>query len=210
MKALVTGCAGFIGSHLVERLLKEGFEVIGIDCFTDYYSREIKERNIESFINHPNFTLIDRDILELDDFPKVDFVFHEAAQAGVRASWGRNFDIYLKDNILTTQKLLEYYKNVEIRKFVYASSSSVYGNTSIPMSENLQVNPVRVSATFSILTCDMRMPTSRIVMNAPTSRIAMNAIDRRSIFFLILFTLGSKNINTFKDQFSKDENDFWG
>ncbi len=142
MKVLVTGCAGFIGSHLVERLLKEEFKVIGIDCFTDYYPREIKNKNIESFINHPNFTLIDKDIMELNEFPKVDFVFHEAAQVGVRASWGKNFDTYVKNNILSTQKLLEYYKGVKIRKFVYASSSSVYGDVSIPMSENLQVKPI--------------------------------------------------------------------
>ncbi|RJS73562.1 NAD-dependent epimerase/dehydratase family protein [Methanophagales archaeon] len=99
MKALVTGCAGFIGSHLTERLLRGGYEVIGIDCFTDYYAREIKERNIENALNQKNFKLIEEDILEMDKFPEVDYVFHEAAQAGVRASWGKSFEIYTRNNV---------------------------------------------------------------------------------------------------------------
>ncbi len=142
MKALVTGCAGFIGSHLTERLLKEGFEVIGIDCFTDYYSREIKEKNIENALNHKNFEFIEEDILPLEDFPDVDYVFHEAAQAGVRKSWGESFEVYTINNVLATQKLLEFYKDNRIKKFVFASSSSVYGDVELPMRENSLLKPV--------------------------------------------------------------------
>jgi len=142
MKALVTGCAGFIGSHLTERLLREGYEVIGIDCFTDYYAREIKERNTENALNQKNFKLIEEDILEMDKFPEVDYVFHEAAQAGVRASWGKSFKIYTRNNIETTQKLLEFYKDLNIKKFVYASSSSVYGDAELPMKEDSLLKPV--------------------------------------------------------------------
>ena len=116
MKALVTGCAGFIGSHLVDKLLEHGYEVVCIDCFTDYYLREIKERNIENALNYKNFESIEKDILEMDKFPEVDYVFHEAAQAGVRASWGRSFEIYTKNNIEATQKLLEFYKDRELKK----------------------------------------------------------------------------------------------
>ncbi|MCK4731998.1 MAG: GDP-mannose 4,6-dehydratase, partial [Methanophagales archaeon] len=94
MKALVTGCAGFIGSHLVDKLLEQGYEVIGRDCFTDYYHREIKEKNIESALKNNNFKLIEEDIMNTDNFPEVDYVFHLAAQAGVRASWGKSFEIY--------------------------------------------------------------------------------------------------------------------
>ena len=142
MKALVTGCVGFIGSHLVDRLLEHGYEVIGIDCFTDYYSKEIKEKNISNALNHKNFEFIEEDILEMNDFPEVDYVFHEAAQAGVRASWGKSFEIYTRNNIEATQKLLEFYKDLSIKKFVYASSSSVYGDTELPMKENSLLKPV--------------------------------------------------------------------
>ena len=114
MKALVTGCAGFIGSHLVDKLLEQGYEVIGIDCFTDYYPQEIKEKNIENALKNNNFKLIEEDILNMDNFPEVDYVFHLAAQAGVRASWGKSFEIYTRNNIEATQKLLEFYKDSNI------------------------------------------------------------------------------------------------
>ena len=142
MKTFVTGCGGFIGSHLVDRLLELGYEVTGIDCFTDYYSREIKEANISNALKHNNFKLIEEDILDMDKFPEVDYIFHLAAQAGVRASWGKSFEIYTRNNIEATQKLLEFYKDREIKKFVYASSSSVYGDAELPMREDSLLKPV--------------------------------------------------------------------
>jgi len=142
MKAVVTGCAGFIGSHLSERLLSEGYEVTGIDCFTDYYSREIKEENISKALDDKNFKFIERDILEIESFPETDYVFHLAAQAGVRASWGKSFGVYTKNNIEATQKLLEAYKDKRIKKFVYSSSSSIYGDAPLPMREDSVPKPV--------------------------------------------------------------------
>jgi UDP-glucose 4-epimerase len=142
MKTLVTGCAGFIGSHLVDKLLEQGYEVIGIDCFTDYYSREIKERNVENALKKKNFKFIEEDILNIEKLPEVDYVFHLAAQAGVRASWGKSFEIYTRNNIEATQRLLEFYKDSNIKKFVYASSSSVYGDAELPMREDSLLKPV--------------------------------------------------------------------
>jgi UDP-glucose 4-epimerase len=157
MKTLVTGCAGFIGSHLVDKLLEQGYEVIGIDCFTDYYPREIKEKNLSNALKnfslkkkpllkkyHKNakFEFIEEDILEMDKFPEVDYVFHLAAQAGVRASWGKSFEIYTRNNIEATQRLLEFYKSKDLKKFVYASSSSVYGDAELPMKEDSLLKPV--------------------------------------------------------------------
>ncbi len=146
MKALVTGAAGFIGSHLTERLLGDGFEVTGIDCFIDYYPRRLKEKNMASFVEHKNFTFIEENILNLalkELLSDVDYIFHQAAQAGVRASWGDNFEIYADNNILGTQKLLEAAKESNIKKFVYASSSSVYGDTDkLPMRETNKLQPV--------------------------------------------------------------------
>ena len=142
MKAIVTGCAGFIGSHLVDKLLEHGYEVIGIDCFTDYYPREIKEANISNALKSRDFKFIEKDIWDMDKFPEVDYVFHEAAQAGVRASWGKSFEIYTRNNVQATQKLLEFYKSKNIKKFVYASSSSVYGDTKLPMREDSLLKPV--------------------------------------------------------------------
>ena len=142
MKVLVTGCAGFIGSHIAEGLLKEGYKVIGIDCFTDYYSRAIKEENIATILEYKNFELVEEDLLSIDEYPEVDYVFHEAAQAGVRKSWGKDFEIYTRNNIEATQRLLEFYKEHEIKKFVYASSSSVYGDAELPMKEDSLLKPV--------------------------------------------------------------------
>ncbi|MGC4083848.1 MAG: NAD-dependent epimerase/dehydratase family protein [Vicinamibacterales bacterium] len=110
MKALVTGAAGFIGSTLAERLVKAGHAVIGIDSFTDYYPREYKERNLAFLRTAPNFTFVEARVQDLDLKALLadrTHVFHQAAQAGVRKSWGRDFDIYTTNNIEATQRLLE-------------------------------------------------------------------------------------------------------
>jgi nucleoside-diphosphate-sugar epimerase len=104
-------------------LLRDGYKVIGIDCFTDYYPREIKEANISNAMNYNNFKLIEENILKMDKFPEVDYVFHLAAQAGVRASWGKSFEIYTRNNIEATQKLLEFYKNRKTRDFTYVDDA---------------------------------------------------------------------------------------
>ncbi|MBZ2166315.1 GDP-mannose 4,6-dehydratase [Methanobacterium spitsbergense] len=142
MKALVTGCAGFIGSHLTEKLLEQDYDVIGIDCFTDYYSNELKRSNISNSLKNNNFTLIEEDITTLTEFPDVDYIFHLAGQPGVRKSWGQTFETYTKDNIYATQRLLEFYKDLDIIKFVYSSSSSVYGDVELPMSEDRVLKPI--------------------------------------------------------------------
>ncbi|MGD0170814.1 MAG: GDP-mannose 4,6-dehydratase [Halobacteriota archaeon] len=141
-RVLVTGCAGFIGSHLVERLLARGDDVVGVDCLTDYYSEDRKLANLSQALIHKRFTFINRNILEITDFPPVNNVFHLAGQPGVRDSWGVNFATYLKNNVQTTQRLLEYYRGKELNSFVYASSSSVYGDAPLPMKEDSYLRPV--------------------------------------------------------------------
>ncbi len=146
MKALVTGVAGFIGSTLAGRLLDEGAEVTGIDCFTDYYPRPIKERNLSTLRPHPGFTFVESTI-QAARLPAlldgVTHVFHLAAQAGVRKSWGRDFQVYTVNNIEATQVLLEACAAHPIERLVYASSSSVYGDlVAIPMREDALPQPV--------------------------------------------------------------------
>ncbi|MCD6320353.1 MAG: GDP-mannose 4,6-dehydratase [Candidatus Desulfofervidaceae bacterium] len=146
MRCLVTGVAGFIGSHLAEALLAQGHSVIGVDCFTDYYAREYKERNIIKLREKKGFQLIEADLLNLNLaalLKQIDWVFHLAAQAGVRASWGTSFEIYTHNNILATQKLLEASKEADLKGFIYASSSSVYGDTKqFPTPERSYLQPL--------------------------------------------------------------------
>lgn len=142
--ALVTGAAGFIGSTLSERLLADGATVTGVDCFTDYYDVRLKRKNLEAAVKHPKFTLLELDLgaADLAALPKVDVVFHQAAQAGVRASWGKDFASYAHHNVLATQRLLERYRDETLQRFVYASSSSVYGDAErYPTDEQLLPRP---------------------------------------------------------------------
>ncbi len=118
---------------------------MGVDSLTSYYSPELKRRNLAALEKHPEFSFIQRDILELTpkDMRGAEVVFHEAAQPGVRASWGENFQAYTHSNVLANQRLLELCKELELQKFVYASSSSVYGDVSaLPMHEELLPRPV--------------------------------------------------------------------
>ncbi|GIU86855.1 MAG: putative UDP-glucose epimerase YtcB [Acidimicrobiia bacterium] len=131
MRALVTGAAGFIGSHLAEALLARGDEVVGIDCFTPYYDRATKEANLAAARTSPAFTFLELDLRTADlagPCAGVDVVFHQAAQPGVRLSWSDGFAEYDSHNVLATQRLLEAACAAGVGRFVYASSSSVYGN----------------------------------------------------------------------------------
>jgi UDP-glucose 4-epimerase len=146
MKALVTGGAGFIGSHLSERLLSQGARVRAIDAFTDFYPRPLKERNLDNLRGREGYEFVEGDLRQLD-LPKllggITHVFHLAAQAGVRRSWGAEFQVYTGLNIDATQRLLEACVGTPIQRLVYASSSSVYGDAvEIPMVETALPQPV--------------------------------------------------------------------
>jgi len=146
MKALVTGAAGFIGSTLSAALVDRGIDVIGVDCFTDYYSRDVKEDNLARLRQHPKFTFVEAALQTADLESLLDgvtVVYHLAAQAGVRKSWGDDFRIYTTNNVDATQRLLEAVKDRPLSRFVYASSSSVYGDiAAIPMREDVRLQPV--------------------------------------------------------------------
>jgi nucleoside-diphosphate-sugar epimerase len=146
MNALVTGAAGFIGSTLAGRLLDQGARVTGIDCFTDYYPRAAKEANLASLLGRSGFHFVESTIQAADLgrlVPDATHVFHLAAQAGVRKSWGRDFDVYTTNNIEATQALLEACVGTTVERLVYASSSSVYGDdTPLPMRETAVPAPL--------------------------------------------------------------------
>jgi UDP-glucose 4-epimerase len=146
MKALVTGAAGFIGSHLSAALADRGADVVGLDCFTDYYAREIKTANLATAADRKTFRFVEGALQSVALEPLLDgvtHVFHLAAQAGVRRSWGDEFRVYTSHNVDATQRLLESVKGRPIERFVYASSSSVYGDlATIPMREDSLLQPV--------------------------------------------------------------------
>ncbi len=146
MNALVTGAAGFIGSHLSEALLDAGATVTGLDCFTDYYPRAIKESNLAGLRGRSHFTFLEG-ALQTTALPALvegkTHVFHLAGQPGVRKSWGRDFDVYTRDNVEATQRLLEALVGTSIERFVYASSSSVYGDhVPLPVREDAYLQPL--------------------------------------------------------------------
>ena len=143
MKLLLTGCAGFIGSHLLERLLKDGHSVIGVDNFDPFYARSLKNQNLEK-VDSEQFELIEADLADLSTYAKIEFlsggeaidgIIHLAAKAGVRPSIEDPVG-YQRANVIATQYLLEFAKKQSIKQFVFASSSSVYGvNPNVPWRE---------------------------------------------------------------------------
>ena len=156
MRALVTGCAGFIGSHLARQLVADGVEVLGVDCFTDFYARSVKERNLERLRAEPLFTLRELDLgyrRVVGLLEGIDVVYHLAGQPGVRQSFGGGFKTYVRNNIHATQRLLEEASHRPVDRFVYASSSSVYGDApSYPTAEDASLTPVSPYAMSKVAT----------------------------------------------------------
>jgi nucleoside-diphosphate-sugar epimerase len=145
MRALVTGCAGFIASQLTERLLSDGVSVIGVDCFNDNYGRRQKLANLRRVADWDNFEFAPIDLSRGDLYDLVadcDYVYHLAAEPGVRSSWGGRFESYTRNNVLATQHLLEAAKGQDLERFVYASSASVYGQIdNYPTPEESPLRP---------------------------------------------------------------------
>jgi UDP-glucuronate 4-epimerase len=146
MRALVTGCAGFIGSHLTESLLATGWEVVGVDCFNDNYARPQKLRNLERARAWDAFDFVPIDLSrgDLSDFVQdCDTLFHLAAEPGVRSSWSARFETYARNNVLSTQLLLDAAAARPEKRFVYASSSSIYGQAErFPTREDTAPRPL--------------------------------------------------------------------
>ena len=153
-RCLVTGVAGFVGSHLAESLIDAGHEVVGVDSFVPYYPRPIKERNLLQLRGQSAFQFIEADLASADLgrlLEGITHVFHQAGQAGVRASWDADFPRYVVNNILVTQRLLQAVRRSPVRAFVFASSSSVYGNApELPTSESALPMPVSPYGTTKL------------------------------------------------------------
>lgn len=164
MKILLTGCAGFIGSHTLDRLIADGHKVIGVDNFDPYYDRSLKSTNIAGHLDHPSFDLIEGDLADLSTYNKVKFqlggsapdaIIHLAAKAGVRPSIEDPVG-YQRANVIATQNLLEFAKENEVKQFAFASSSSVYGvNPNVPWSETHNVSgPISPYASTKV-SCEL-------------------------------------------------------
>lgn len=164
MKVLLTGCAGFIGSHTLDRLLADGHRVIGVDNFDPFYHRSLKTANIQAHVDHPDFELLEADLSDSETYQKLNFIvgndsidaiIHLAAKAGVRPSIEDPVG-YQRANVIATQNLLEFAKDNEIKQFVFASSSSVYGvNPNVPWREDDHVlKPISPYASTKV-SCEL-------------------------------------------------------
>ncbi|MCX6390638.1 MAG: NAD-dependent epimerase/dehydratase family protein [Solirubrobacterales bacterium] len=161
-RSVVTGCAGFVGSHLAEALLKEGQTVVGVDVFNDNYSRGLKISNLRHLTEWDSFEFVPIDLAQGDLAGVVaesDVVYHLAGEPGVRSSWGDRYETYLRNNLRATQQLLESIKSMPDVRFVYASSSSVYGDSeTMPTSESETLRPLspygQTKAAMELL-CDL-------------------------------------------------------
>lgn len=146
MNILVTGASGFIGSNLCEKLLKQtDANIIGIDFFLGPTKKAIAIKNISNLLTHPRFEFIKGDLLQLQDFhilKDIDYVYHLAGIPGVRSSWGDDFKKYAEHNIIVTQRLLEACRMYPVKKFIFASTSSVYGEQKGMISEDVQPSPM--------------------------------------------------------------------
>lgn len=149
-RALVTGAAGFVGSHLAQHAGEAGYDVIAVDSLTPYYDTQLKKESAETLLD-AGIEFLEGDLRELDLsqlLSGVDVVFHQAGQPGVRASWADGFDDYIDANIKLTQKLLEASRGADLRRFVYASSSSVYGQAeTYPVAE---ADPARPYSPYGV------------------------------------------------------------
>lgn len=155
LRVMITGGAGFVGSHLSEACLACGWNVTAVDCFTDYYPEALKRSNVEPLLGDERFRLVEAD-LSVDSIAPlvedVDIVFHLSAQAGIRASWGANFDAYTSANVVALQRLLEAVKERQLLKFVFASSSSVYGDADqLPTPESTTLSPMSPYGATKVL-----------------------------------------------------------
>lgn len=160
-KIVVTGCAGFIGSHLCEKLLAFGHKLVGIDNFDPFYARSVKERNLSSFINHSDFEFLELDLADFHrlneelEHKQIDAIIHLAGKAGVRPSIEAPLD-YTRANIIATQNILELMKSKDIKKLAFASSSSVYGNAKeIPFQETQDVSLPVSPYAFTKKACEL-------------------------------------------------------
>ena len=164
MKILLTGCAGFIGSHTLDLLIADGHQVVGVDNFDPFYDRALKTTNIAAHTNYPEFELLEADLADSETYQKLNFlvgnepidaIIHLAAKAGVRPSIEDPFG-YQRANVIATQNLLEFAKDNEIKQFVFASSSSVYGvNPNVPWREDDHVlKPISPYASTKV-SCEL-------------------------------------------------------
>ncbi|KYG32438.1 NAD-dependent epimerase/dehydratase family protein [Alkalihalobacillus trypoxylicola] len=146
MKIVVTGAAGFIGSNLCLELLKNpSVHIIGVDAYIGPTTKKQKDENIQKLLKHPRFTFKQTSILDVNWEPILngtDYIYHLAGIPGVRSSWGAEFQQYVKHNITATQRLLEACKSVHLKKFIYSSTSSVYGEKEGKVSEKSIPEPL--------------------------------------------------------------------